>query len=588
MPDAQNPHSRFGRATPLAEMPNPSSADSADSTREFVRIWQGFMTARLTLALVLVAMQVTLHATGVASNPWLIAISVAYFASTLTSGLFGKPLFLGGHFNRHWLRLVGLDVLAFSTLQLVQGNLINYTPLFALPILLASVLGSLRLALGTAAGVSLLLVAHSLGELWFGYANVTLSTLQAGLTSVGYFAVALLVNQLASRVEREGLRLRSSQAAANLQRQVNELVIGSLPHGVLIVDSLGAVRAANPAALRMLASTPAHWMELKHLQDDPVWQPLLQLTRLSFASASGQQDDVSIHHPGQGLRRLRVSTRPTQPQDLAGESLCVLFLQDQRELEARIRTEKLASMGRMSTAVAHEIRNPLAAITQANALLEEDLIDPRHKKLSAMVAQNAQRLARIVDDILNTARVQVAGGDPHLQQLELEPTVRQYCRDWAAQNQAAPRLLCIHTGQESSVRFEADHLRRLLFNLLDNARRFAAQQSGSIQVETRSLPGQGSSLQVWSEGPPMDQSVERHLFEPFFSSESRSSGLGLYICREVCASHGASLAYRRSMRSVEGQAVEGNGFYVSFAHTGKDPVGAAEDSVFPPWPITTF
>ena len=591
MPDAQLHHPRFGRAAHPAEMPNPSSpgsADSADSTREFARIWQGFMAARLTLALVLVAMQVTLLATGVASNPWLIAISVAYFASTLTSGLFGKPQFLGDHFNRHWLRLVGLDVLAFSTLQLVQGNLINYTPLFALPILLASVLGSLRLALGTAAGVSLLLLAHSLVELWFSNANVTLSTLQAGLTSVGYFAVALLVNQQASRVEREGLRLRSSQAAANLQRQVNELVIGSLPHGVLIVDSQGAVRAANPAALRMLASTPAHWMELKHLQDDPAWQPLLQLTTRSFASASGQQDDVSIHHPDQGIRRLRVSTRPTQPQDLAGESLCVLFLQDQRELEARIRTEKLASMGRMSTAVAHEIRNPLAAITQANALLDEDLGDPRHKKLSAMVAQNAQRLARIVDDILNTARVQVAGDDERLHELELEQTVRQHCRDWAAQNQAEPRLLCFYTGQESSVRFEVDHLRRVLFNLLDNARRFATQQSGSIQVETRAVPGQGSSLHVWSQGAPMDQSVERHLFEPFFSSESRSSGLGLYICRAVCASHGASLAYRRSMRSVEGQAAEGNEFYVSFAHTGKDVAATTEDSAFPPWPITTF
>ncbi|MCX8521161.1 MAG: ATP-binding protein [Rhodoferax sp.] len=597
MPTAQNHHPRFGLAAPVAEMPtlgnaanagHAGSADIADSTREFVRIWQGFMAARLTLALVLVAMQVTLHATGVASNPWLIAISVAYFASTLTSGLFGKPLFLGDRFNRHWLRLVGLDVLAFSILQLVQGNPINYTPLFALPILLASVLGSLRLALGTAAGVSLLLLAHSLVELWFSNANVTLSTLQAGLTSVGYFAVALLVNQLASRVDREGLRLRHIQAAANLQRQVNELVIGSLPHGVLIVDSQGAVRAANPAALHMLASTPAHWMEVKHLQDAPVWQPLLQLTRLSFASASGQQDDVSIHHPGQGLRHLRVSTRPTQPQDLAGERLCVLFLQDQRELEARIRTEKLASMGRMSTAVAHEIRNPLAAIAQANALLDEDLMDPRHKKLTAMVAQNAQRLTRIVDDILNSARVQVAGNDERLQNLELVPTVRQYCRDWAAQNQSEPRLLCFHTGPESQVRFDADHLRRLLFNLLDNARRFASQHSGSIQVETCSVPGQGSSLHVWSAGPPMDQSVERHLFEPFFSSESRSSGLGLYICSEVCASHGASLAYRRCRRSVEGQATEGNGFYVAFAHSGKDLAKATQVSAFPPWPITSF
>ena len=81
-----------------------------------------------------------------------------------------------------------------------------------------------------------------------------------------------------------------------------------------------------------------------------------------------------------------------------------MFLQDLRELEARIRTEKLAAMGRMSAAVAHEIRNPLAAITQASALLGEDLVDPAHRQLTTMVQQNAQRLARIVDDVLDVAR----------------------------------------------------------------------------------------------------------------------------------------------------------------------------------------
>ena len=133
-----------------------------DDTREFSRIWQGFMTARFTLGLVLVAMQITLLATGPSHTMGLLFISLAYFASTLTTGLFGKPLFLGNRFNRHWIRLVGLDVLAFSSLQILQGNPVNYTPLFALPILLASVLGSLRLALGTAAGVTMLM----LGSTW--------------------------------------------------------------------------------------------------------------------------------------------------------------------------------------------------------------------------------------------------------------------------------------------------------------------------------------------------------------------------------------------------------------------------------------
>ena len=151
MPASAPDSTWFGPAAPwTAEI-------HTDDTREFSRIWQGFMTARFTLGLVLLAMQVTMLAIGTSHSKWLVVLCLAYFGSTLTTGLFGKPLFLGNSFNRHWIRLVGLDVLAFSSLQILQGNAVNYTPLFALPILLASVLGSLRLALGTAAGVTVLM-----------------------------------------------------------------------------------------------------------------------------------------------------------------------------------------------------------------------------------------------------------------------------------------------------------------------------------------------------------------------------------------------------------------------------------------------
>jgi two-component system sensor histidine kinase PilS (NtrC family) len=114
------------------------------------------------------------------------------------------------------------------------------------------------------------------------------------------------------------------------------------------------------------------------------------------------------------------------------------------------------------------------------------------------------------------------------------------------------------------VRFEADHLRRVLVNLLDNAHRHASGKPGSIHVQVRAMDDASLVLSVWSDGPMMDQSVERHLFEPFFSSESRSSGLGLYICRELCESHGASITYLRSQREVDGIRTEGNDFFVSF------------------------
>ena len=509
-------------------------------------------------------MQVTMMAIGSVHGKWLIAISLAYLASTLTTGLFGKPLLLGDSFNRHWIRLVGLDVLAFSSLQILQGNPVNYTPLFALPILLASVLGSLRVALGTAAGVTMLLLGSTAIAYVGGGTDTTVSLLQAALSGVGYFAVALLANQLSNRLSSEGMRVRISQAAVNLQRQVNELVIESLPDGVLIVDRQGLVRAANPTAVKLLVASVDYSGKVTDLHQETCWLPLLALTQQSFAQGLGQQEDVTIRHAGQGPRRIRVNTRPTNPQDLGGESLCVLFLRDQRELEARMRTEKLASMGRMSTAVAHEIRNPLAAISQANALLEEDLTDPRHQKLTQMVGQNAQRLAKIVNDILNVSRAQPQDGGLSPLRMELNEAVARVCREWSDQNHCEGRLLCQALEQTVMVQFEGDHLRRVLINLLDNAYRFAMDRTGGIQVHTESLQAQQACVRVWSAAAPMDQTVEKHLFEPFFSSESRSSGLGLYICRQLCEQHNASIAYQRSSRKMEGEAVEGNEFCVTF------------------------
>jgi two-component system sensor histidine kinase PilS (NtrC family) len=107
-------------------------------------------------------------------------------------------------------------------------------------------------------------------------------------------------------------------------------------------------------------------------------------------------------------------------------------------------------------------------------------------------------------------------------------------------------------------------LRRVLVNLLDNARRYA-DGVDRVQVITQRTPDGICSLAVWSDAAPLDQSIERHLFEPFFSSESRSSGLGLYICRELCENHGASILYQRNARSAQAQSVEGNEFVVTFA-----------------------
>ncbi len=391
MPPIDAEHSWFG-ASPL----DPSYA-AGEEQADFRRLWQAFMTARLVLGVVLFVLQATLYASNTVHNKLLLLVCGFYLLGTIATRIRLRPRPLGSAFTPSWGVLIGVDVVAFLVLQWLHGSNLNYTPLFALPILLASVLGSLRLALGTAAGVTVLLLGSAAWTQFHSEQDNTASFVQAGLSGIGYFAIAFLANQLATRLAKEGQRARQSQLAANIQREVNELVIEALPEGVMIVDQRGLVRAVNPAARELLGDRDHIQTSVFDLKSDPAWLPLWQLSRKCLGSGKNQESEVTMQQAGSGPLKVLARTRLAAPQGIGEDSLCVLFLQDQRHAEARIRTEKLASMGRMSTAVAHEIRNPLAAIAQANALLAEDLQDPKQLRLTTMVSQNTKRLEKIVE-----------------------------------------------------------------------------------------------------------------------------------------------------------------------------------------------
>jgi two-component system sensor histidine kinase PilS (NtrC family) len=309
----------------------------------------------------------------------------------------------------------------------------------------------------------------------------------------------------------------------------------------------------------------------------PGWRPLAAIAQRTFDSLQAQSAELALElTPGERVH-LRVRTRLTAAQDPYSDALCVMFLQDLREAEAQVRTEKLAAMGRMSAAVAHEIRIPLAAIAQANALLAEELAEPGQRQLTDLVGKNAQRLSQIVEEILNLVRVQQ---QPVADWLELDQSLAGFVGEWDRQAQAGNRLRLLLNSGSAWVAFDGEHLRRVVVNLLDNALRYASSADGAIVVAT-STGSRSARLQVWSDGAPLDASVQRHLFEPFFSSESRSSGLGLYICRELCQRHGATVAYTRS-RAPDGSGREGNAFTVTFrTRAGVAPGGTPFDTIRP-------
>jgi two-component system sensor histidine kinase PilS (NtrC family) len=577
---ADPPGQVAARLLPVASVAAYRQALAIRATRaSFVRIWRGFLAARSALATALVLAHAGYWVFGKDGSGALLVLASGYWVvAALTWGMLAGALDrprATSTFVSLWSVTVGVDVVLFSAIYLLSQGVVNYLPLFVLPTLMASVLGTRLFSLFVASALTcLLLTDASLALLQDGM--VTTGLAQAAVLASALFVVALLANELATRLERQEALALVSQAVARRQVEVSRMVIEQMDSGVLVVDDQGVVQSVNPAARRLLADEALHPpFLLAGRPSTVVLANLLKqvaqhdLTAPIIGPAAAHESQLDVPLAGGQVNRIKISWRQVGVADAArttgasaaGPSgLRVLFLEDVRESETRLQQEKLAAMGRLTAGVAHEIRNPLAAIAHASQILAEDLRDPSQQRLLGMVRDNTLRLDRLVDDILEVARTRAAST-----QVALAAVLRQTVHEWVVAHPLEAQRLrglaevqatrLMHPLDDTAVWFDADHLRRVLVNLLDNA--LLHGQTGPIDLGV-TLDGEFAELRVLSQGPELSREVQARLFEPFFSTRSRGSGLGLHLCAELCERHGATLRYERANGS-EGM---GNAFVV--------------------------
>ena len=540
-----------------------SETVGAISASTIQRLYRAFMGARAALGLALLATQSLAGLMGAKPTGWTTLISLIYGTQAVLAWMLPRwfgggeapPKERAGLSTRQFMVSIGADLVLFTLLQ-VRDPSGPYGALFFMPALMAGALQPRLRALACAALPSLVLLSMS-GWAVLNEQDGALRISQAGLLGCGLFVVTLLANEIASRLAREERAARGSLEYARQQADLNRLVIEEMEEGVAVVDRRGLVRTANPAARALLAEGASLRSGAFRLDTTPAWKPLLRAIEKAFAGELWPEAgrDLLLDFGRGSQRSLRVRMRFTL-RPLDGDDLCVLFLEDNRLLEARNRQEKLAAMGRVSAGIAHEIRNPLTAIAQANALLSEDLAqDPKGEQLTRMVASNVERLKRLVDDVMEVA----PGIAPVALTLAVAPLVREYCADWATTQrlpggEASPLRVEIERDG-LLVSFEPEHLRRVLINLLDNGLRHARPGPGALRVQLGE-DREWVRLSVFSRAEPIPAEVERHLFEPFFSTRSRGSGLGLYICRELCERYGARIEYHRRDTGPNAEANE--------------------------------
>ena len=577
--------SGFGSATtdrPMAQDdadtgPAEQGPPVAGEGAALLRILRIYMVARGALAVVLVLAPWMVLFSGGQLPMTVLLICLAYagqaLALWLLPGLAGDNRPAPDRLSRsQWAMTIGVDMAAFSLLRLLDPTShLNYAALLVLPVLMAGVLTRRLTALASAALVTLVLLAGALISATEG--DVLLQLSQAGLASAGLFVITVLTSELAQRLATEERAARGNRALAYQQTQLNRVVIEEMAEGLLVVDQRGAVRALNPAAQALLGPASARQAPPFGLSLEPAWRPLQSAIADAFLRGLWPDDarELAWDLPDGQVCRVQVRVRFTRRSGIGSgigsgirpaEDYCVLFLEELRVAQARSRQEKLAAMGRMSAGIAHEIRNPLAAVAQANALLREDGLPPEQDRLARIVDANVERLKRIVDDVMAVA----PGATQPSASIDARAELLTICQDWlGAATQAEHATLPADSGQAAAadlgdssgrlqlslpagplpVLFDPEHLRRVLVNLLDNADRHASQSCGAIMLWLHALPGQAQAeLVVASDGSAIPPEVERYLFEPFFSTRSRGSGLGLYICRELCERHGASIEFR--------------------------------------------
>ncbi len=371
---------------------------------------------------------------------------------------------------------------------------------------------------------------------------------QVGALGALCFAAALFVQAL-SRKLSQSERLAAERAAevANLEA-INAQILERMRTGILVMDANHQVLQANQSALGLLGKpqligrrldllTPELVQRLQHWQGNPTLRP----------------DSLQAATDGPVLQPSFVNLHD------GGQQNTLIFLEDISPIVQQAQQLKLASLGRLTAGIAHEIRNPLGAISHAAQLLQEsDELPEADKRLAQIIQDQSRRMNLIIENVLQLSRRRQA--EPQL--LDLKYWLHRFASEF---RQSARDNQQLHIQADSGslqTRMDPHQLTQVLGNLVQNGLRYSAQKNRNGQVWMKLFRDTESDLpvlEVLDDGPGVPAEQEQHIFEPFYTTENKGTGLGLYISRELCESNQARLDYKPR---EEG----GSCFRITFAH----------------------
>lgn len=438
----------------------------------------------------------------------------------------------------HVTAQVTVDVIAMTVLMHASGGIKSGIGLLLLFTLAASgIVVRNRVAYFHAAIAALAVLAEQSWQ-FLVLDSAVADYLQAGLLAGSYFVIAGLGYTLAKyALGAEQIAAERGVDLANLS-QINELVIRDMQDGFVVVDEDGMIRQHNAQSellvgglreannKRLADAAPQLAALYEEWRQDP--ERIFAMQRDSRTGKDFQVRFVTIGgmHPGR-------TSSPT-----------VLFLEDAGRIRTQAQQMKLVALGRLTASIAHEIRNPLSSINHAAELLQEDSERSERRaedlRLLKIIQDNAHRLDRMVQEVLYLNRRDRAHPEP----IDARSYLERFVQDFCANEKLSSDLIDLRIATVMKPVFDRSHLDQVLWNLVRNAVHHSRRHAGSVVVFLRHGNGKDELfLDIMDDGAGVAIDALPHLFEPFFTTDSRGTGLGLYIAKELAEVNGAQLEY---------------------------------------------
>jgi len=497
---------------------------------------------RLLVPLTLLSMQ-SLSGTGwelVAARPRLfVSACITYFTAAVLL-IIARRL--------HWssLRIVALvnatvDALAIGFIVYASGGASSGLGiLLVLPVFALTVLAGPRDALVIAAVAALAILV---AQVFTGATTVSSAAdyVTAGVFGAVLFLVALATWPVANRLrESEALVRRQELDLANLA-QLSQYIVQHLRESLLVVDAQDRIRLINESAAEILGDENAYPDALLGEASARLLYLLESWRQRSGTPAGGgaaPPDQTFAAADGARLIRAHFAQLGTST-----PGPVLIFLEDMSLMEEKVQQSKLAALGRLSASIAHEIRNPVGAMSHAGQLLgESSHLTGDDRRLTEIIRANAERVSAIIDNVQRLSRREAA----RLERLPLTAWTQEFQQEFCQTMQwPASRLVLSSASRDVEVTVDPDQLRQIVWNLCENGLKHAIGDSPDEKLEIRYGRMSGSDrpfLEVADRGAGVAREHAERIFEPFFSG-GRGTGLGLFLARELAQTNGATLLH---------------------------------------------